>query len=257
MLKALLSFMMLLCGLMGLQTESVKETTNDVQGRVIAAFSKLVDSEHDWRAAQTAVDELEEIGEPALETVMQGAEHHENARVRLTCYRLLTSAFAKSERVLEFIANNGLADADSQIRYVSAFSLGERRFFPAHRRLRLAMEREDASDWELYAAAKSLAELGEADVLLVLYEAIESDWYMHRYMGNLGLKGLTGKDLNDFDRYDFSEGAFVSGGREAVPAFDAIAQSERRAKRYGAMTAYFKWLKTERPEVYKHVEPTK
>jgi hypothetical protein len=119
------------------------------------------------------------------------------------------------------------------------------------------MTREDASEWERFAAAKSLAELGEADVLRVLYEAIESDWYMHRYMGNLGLKGLTGKDLNDFEKYDWSEGAFVSGGREAVPMFDAIEQSEKRAKRYSAMAAYFKWLKAEKPEIYKHVEPTR
>jgi hypothetical protein len=77
-----------------------------------------------------------------------------------------------------------------------------------------------------------------------------------RRQGNVGLKALTGRDLNDFAEYDYSEGAIVSGGREAERMFDAVEHATRRAQRYAAMTAYFTWLKAERPELYKHVSPT-
>lgn len=52
---------------------------------------------------------------------------------------------------------------------------------------------------------------------------------------------------------EYSEGAFVSGGVEAVGFFDALTDAQTKAKRYAALAAYFAWLKAERPELYKHV----
>lgn len=79
---------------------------------------------------------------------------------------------------------------------------------------------------------------------------------MQRHLANIGIKAITGKNLNDFDGYDYSEGAFVSGGVEAVMAFDAVVDSERKARRFQALSSFCKWLKKERPDLYKHLSPT-
>jgi hypothetical protein len=89
------------------------------------------------------------------------------------------------------------------------------------------------------AAAKSLAQLGEADVLRTLYYGLESDCYMERMMANAGVKALSGKDLTAFGGYDWSEGAAVTGGVEGVGPFDPIRRVERRQTRYATITSYF------------------
>ena len=75
---------------------------------------------------------------------------------------------------------------------------------------------------------------------------------MARHVGNIGLKALSGKNLEDFEGYHYAEGAFVIGGIEASSPFDAITSAEKKAQRFQAATAYFKWLKTERPELYRY-----
>ena len=66
------------------------------------------------------------------------------------------------------------------------------------------------------------------------------------------MKGLSRKNLEDFEGYHYAEGAFVIGGQELSTPFDAITTAERKAERFQAVTAYFKWLKTERPELYNY-----
>ena len=101
--------------------------------------------------------------------------------------------------------------------------------------------------------AKSLAQLGEADVLRTLYTAVADDAFMPRYVGNIGLKALSGKSLEDFEGYHYAEGAVVIGGIECKTEVDAITSAEKKAQRFQAAAAYFRWLKTERPELYKNV----
>lgn len=244
--------MVVAASVLACQQPHVQSSTH-VHERVREAFKRLTEAGNDWRAARAACNELASIGEPALDAVCDGAEDHEDVEVRRACYELLTDEFAHHERAIETAAQEGLTDPDHRIQYVCAFQLGEHKYFPAHAKLRRLLENPESDEHARIAAAKSLAQLGEADVIRALYEAVGSDWYMPRSMGNRGLKGLTGKDLNDFEGYDFSEGAFVSGGVEARGTFDAIEFSERRAKRYRAMELYFRWLKAERPEIYKHV----
>ncbi len=115
------------------------------------------------------------------------------------------------------------------------------------------MDDASAPESARLAAAKSLAQLGEPDVLRVLYRDLGSDQFMSRYMANIGLKALSGKDLNDFEGYNSGEGAYVIGGNEMSIPIDAIQESENKAKRFRAMAAYFHWLRRDRPDLYKHV----
>ncbi len=54
---------------------------------------------------------------------------------------------------------------------------------------------------------------GNADVLRTLFAAVSDDSFMVRHVGNIGLKGLSGKNVEDFQGYHYAEGAFVIAGQ--------------------------------------------
>jgi hypothetical protein len=226
-----------------------------VQDPVRAAFEKLVAADGNWQQERPALDELKALGEKAKNLLVREAERHPKERVRNYCYELITEQFPKDDRVIEQ-AVRGLSDPAESVRYRLAFWLGEQKVFAAHRRLRIVMDDPKNDDRTRLTAAKSLAQLGEPDVIRKLYTGLESDWYMDRYIAHLGVKGLAGKSPDDFGGYRYSEGAFVSGGREYVTAFDAITRADKKVKRYQAILAFCTWLKEERPDLYKHLTGT-
>jgi HEAT repeat protein len=226
-----------------------------VQDPVRAAFEKLVAADGNWQQERPALDELKALGEKAKDLLVREAERHPKERVRNYCYELITEQFPKDDRVIEQ-AVRGLSDPAESVRYRLAFWLGEQKVFAAHRRLRIVMDDPKNDDRTRLTAAKSLAQLGEPDVIRKLYTGLESDWYMDRYIAHLGVKGLAGKSPDDFGGYRYSEGAFVSGGREYVTAFDAITRADKKVKRYQAILAFCTWLKEERPDLYKHLTGT-
>jgi hypothetical protein len=223
---------------------------------VQTAFDKLVRSatDGDWQSEAAARKELASLGQNAVPKVTEAAQSHGAARVRRACYELLTDAFAKDERAIDTVIQHGLPDQDPGIRYLCAFLLGDLKVHRAEGALRAAFDAATGSDNVLlrYTLAKSLAQLGEADILHTLFDAVTDDSFMSRHVGNIGLKALSGKNLEDFETYHYAEGAFVSGGNEFKMAFDAITLAEKKAERFHAATAYFKWLKAERPELYRY-----
>jgi hypothetical protein len=83
---------------------------------------------------------------------------------------------------------------------------------------------------------------------------MQAKGYMCRHMGNIGAKALTGKCLNDFNGYDYSESAFVSGGVEAMLLNEHPVQYYGRvAKRHQALADFCAWLEQEKPEVFKYL----
>jgi hypothetical protein len=220
---------------------------------VAEALKSLEDADNDWRVEQAASEKLAKLGEKAVNAVIQDAEDHEKARVRRTCYSLLTTSFATNPWAIQAVIRSGLSDKDERIRYECAFRLGDLKVYRAHVELRRVLNGAGKNEMLRFSAAKSLAQLGEADVLPELYKAVTDDHYMPRMIGNAGLKALSGKNLNDFACYNYGEGAFVSGGVEATTQFDAITLAEKKARRFQAATDYFKWLRKERPDLYKHL----
>ncbi len=224
--------------------------------RVLTAFEKLVRSatNGDWQSVAAARKELAALGQKAVLKVTEVARSHGEARVRRDCYELLTDEFAKNERAVDTVIEHGLIDQDLGIRYHCAFLLGDLKVQRADHALRAAFDEATGSDNVLLrqTLAKSLAQLGEADILLTLFAAVTDDSFMSRHVGNIGLKALSGKNLEDFEKYHYGEGAFVSGGNEFRVPLDVITSAEKKAQRFQATTAYFKWLKTERPELYKY-----
>ena len=206
----------------------------------------------DWPAESAARQELIALGKPVVRTLHRELGEMEDVRVRRACYEILGESFAKDGQAVLILAG-GLADEDDQIRYGVAFRLGDLKVYSAHRRLRLVMDDVKVPEHIRLAAAKSLAQLGEACALRLLYEGATADGYMDRYIANIGLKALSGKDLSDFEGYQFSEGNSVSGGRELMVAFDALTFTEKKARRFSAAAAYFRRLKAERPDLYKHL----
>jgi hypothetical protein len=224
---------------------------------VQTAFDKLVRAaaNTDWPSEAAARKELASVGQGAVPKVTEAARSHGEARVRRACYELLTDAFAKDEQALDTVVRYGLHDQDPGIRYHCAFLLGDLKVHRADRALRAALEDATGKDdgFIRYTLSKSLAQLGQADVLPTLFAAVSDDSFMARHVGNIGLKALSGKNLEDFEGYHYAEGAVVSGGKELRLPFDAITYAEKKVRRFQAATAYFKWLKTERPDLYRYV----
>ena len=208
-----------------------------------------------WQAENAAAKTLVAFGWPAANFFMSMADDQDSStRLRYSCYYWLTHAFSEDGFVQAQVIRSGLSDPDAEIRYMCAFFLGEHKVYRGFRQLRRAMEQAKTDDSVRLAAAKSLAQLGEADVLPILYQALGSDRYMERYMANLGIKGLTGKDLNDFG-YNSGEGAFVSGGKESfLLDIHGIEDAEKKSGRFRALADYCKWLKQAYPGYYKYLD---
>jgi HEAT repeat protein len=223
---------------------------------VQTAFDKLVDAatKTDWPAESAARKELTTLGPKALPKLTDAAQSHAEVRVRRACYELLTGPFANDPTAIDTAIQFGLHDQDAKIRYECAFLLGDLKVHRAAGPLRAALDAATGNDAEFlrFTLSKSLAQLGEGDVLPTLFAAVSDDSYMARYVGNIGLKALSGKNLEDFEGYHYPEGAYVIGGQELATGFDAIAAAEKKVERFRAATAYFKWLKSERPELYKY-----
>jgi HEAT repeat protein len=221
---------------------------------VQAAFDKLVQaSTHtNWPSELEAREELVSLGPVVVPKLTEAARGHIEWRVRRSCYEVLTRSFAEDERTADTLLRYGLLDQDPGIRYQSAFYLGDFKFQRAEQALRAALERANGKDDQFirFTLAKSLAQLGKADVLPVLIAAVSENDYMHRYIGNIGLKALSGKNLEDFEGYAYAEGSYVIGGMELTTPVDALTAVERKSGRFQAAKAYLIWLKTERPELY-------
>lgn len=188
--------------------------------------------------------------------VLRQAHEHPEARVRLACFKLLYTSFADDPQARTAIVRLGLTSEDERIRYEAAFHVGALRIHESYERLRKFLETLPPDEVPLrVTAAKSLAELGEGDAIRHLSQGMIDDSYMPRHMADAGLKALSGKRLGDFEGYDHEEGAFVTGGIELQFPFDAIQATEREVKRFSAAAADLRWLKAERPDLYKHLAP--
>ena len=215
------------------------------------AVRRLIDADH-WREVGAIQKEFATGGETAARALERPAKRHDDDAVRLRCYEVLTKYFGKEAE--ETIAHDGLSDESDKVSYHCAWYVGDLKIYGGHRRFRRLMEDDKQPESVRNAATKSLAQLGEANVIGRLIEMMENDRYMPRYMGNLGAKALTGKDLNDFNEYEFAEGAFVSGGMEAVRVnIHPADYHETCAKRHQAIADYCRWLEEARPEIFKHL----
>lgn len=233
----------------------------DAGGNAAAPAAEAVDSEAayqrlllagDWRERAAAVEQLRECGEEALPFLIQGTKHGWDA-IQEACYQLLFEKFPDREETSQAVVR-GLACTSPKVRYMCAYFAGPQEIVAAEPALRKIYDTR--SHDQRLTAAKSLAELGHSDVIRVLYDEASSDWYMPRAQANNGLKALARRDLNDFGDYDWSEGAFVSGGVEIRRVhLRPIEDAEMRARRYHALAEFCRWLKQERPDLDHVLDP--
>jgi len=161
------------------------------------AFDSLVEADH-WRKRNAARDRLIALGDEALETVLAGTTH-ESDDVRAICHEVLRGSYPTDARAVAVFVR-GLDDTNrGYVAYPAAFHLGQHKIEAGREALRACLVDEEIDQRTLYAAAKSLGELGEKEVMVMLWSGMGSDDPYTRYLSNLGAKGLTGKDLSDFD----------------------------------------------------------
>ncbi len=206
----------------------------------------------DWRKAKAASDRLSALGEAALPTVLKGSKH-EKKMVREYCYQILRSEFPKHEKSIQAIID-GLNDKESVISYPCAFHLGENRIGKGKKALKACLKDRTRDDRTRYAAAKSLAELGDRDVTVMLYTGLGSEDHYTRYLSNIGMKALCGKDLSDFGYQGPWEGAVVSGPHVMHVIGQPIEKAKRRVERWQAIIKFLEWLKKEKPKLFKELD---
>jgi HEAT repeat protein len=236
-----------------LAEDNLPTSANAVQ----AAFDKLVQaSTHtNWPSELEARKELVSLGPLVVPKLMEAARGHSEWRVRRSSYELLCTSFAEDQRTLDPLFQNGLVDQNPAIRYYCAFLLGDLKVQRAEQGLQTAFASATGKDEQIFrfTLAKSLAQLGNADVLPQLIAAVSENDYMSRHVGNIGLKALSGKSLEDFEGYTYGEGAVVLGGFEASMPVGTLTAVKRKSGRFQAAEAYLKWLKAERPELFTFV----
>lgn len=244
-------------------SDATPEDTNEgsetnQQSREEAAretFGQLVAADH-WRPRQEASRKLAEMGTSGRNLLLAGTLH-ESGDVRRSCFETLCQRFPKDQKtidvILRVLEQDSETNASKRMRYSGVFHLGSYGIRKGAPVLREVFQKD--RDLKL-TAAKSLAELGDRSVIMVLYDNLGSNRYMDRYQANIGIKALTGKDLNDFGDYDWSEGAFVSGGVEATIAGRRPEDAETKAARFTTIAAFHKWLKTEKPLLAALLDPT-
>lgn len=222
-------------------------SADDVQN----AYTELTSADH-WRKAKAASDKLGTLGVAALPAILKGTTH-EQRMVREYSYQLLRSEFPKHQNAIEAILY-GLNDKESIVSYPCAFHLGENRITEAKTALQTCMKDESKDDRTRYAAAKSLAELGDHEVMVMLYAGLGSDDHYTRYLSNIGIKALCGKDLTDFDYEGPWEGAFVSGPAVMRMTGQPIEKAKRISERWQAILKFLEWLEKAKPELFKELD---
>ena len=218
--------------------------------RAAMLFRQLVKAD-DWRERDSTASLLANMGPVALPRLLEGTKYTDSS-VRQICLQMLRDHFRGDPKT--FAASlNGLKDSNAGIAYECAFFLGKAGNKAAVKPLRELLKHRD--DMQRYAAAKSLAELGDKDVIVTLYWGLGDDNYMPRMLCNVGIKALTGKDLNDF-HYDYGEGACVSGGNEYKDVYpDPIKYAELRVSRFQAMANFCRWLRDDNPQLFAFFAP--
>lgn len=222
-----------------------------VAGTPADALAELGAADH-WRDVHAARDRLAAFGPEGLPAVLRGSRA-ESLDVRRASFEILWAEFAGDPRAVERVIA-GLADPDDGfIAYGCAFHLGEHGVHAGAAALRRVLASETAGDRTRAAARKSLGELGHAepDVVVGLWRGLAADDATTRYLSNLGMRGLVGRDLTAFGYGGPWEGAFVSGGVVLEAAGTPQERDAARAARWAAVEAFTDWLRGERPELHR------
>lgn len=168
------------------RTADAVETRPSPRDLAADAVKRLIDADN-WRDVAAIQREFKECGNEAVHPLSRQAKRHEDDAVRLRCYEVLTKYSGKESE--ETIAHDGLSDESDKVRYHCAWYVGDLKIYGGHRRLRWLMEDEKQPENVRNAATKSLAQLGEGDVICRLIEMLQNDRYMPRYMGQPRCEG--------------------------------------------------------------------
>lgn len=240
-----------LAAIMGFVVQSTHTAFCSAGDDIENAYNELASADH-WRKAKAAAEKLGAFGEAALPVILKGTKH-ETRMTREYSYGILRAKFPKHSKSIQAIID-GLNDKDSMISYPCAFHLGENRIAKAKNALKACMNDESQGQKTRYAAAKSLAELGDQDVMVMLYTGLGSDHHYTRYLSNIGMKALCGKDLTEFGYQGPWEGARVSGPAVARMKGQPIEKAKKRLGRWQAIVMFLEWLEKEKPEVFKELD---
>ena len=91
-------------------------------------------------------------------------------------------------------------------------------------------------------------------MMVMLYKGLGSDHHYTRYLSNIGIKALAGKDLTSFGYGGPWEEDAVSGPVVIRTMGHPIKKAENKLERWKAIVAFLKWLKADRPKLFRRLE---
>ena len=216
-----------------------------------AALEQFARQQH-WKDRIQAAEQLRNSGGDAAILVAELARSTADRELLQDCYSfLMHERFVTHPATRELVLTQGLNSENSEVRYRSVWYVGQHQLTERREELLRLMRDRNADDTLRYTAAKSLGELGDLRSLRLLLEACRHNRFMPRHLGNIGLKAIAGKNLNDFSGYQYHEDAFVSGGREMVflnP--DPLVAVTTEASRLTALRDFLAWLQSNRRDLY-------
>ena len=249
----LFTIVLLLC-LTGFAVAS-PSTGPSEEAQARAAYDELIAAKK-WQEGAAARDKLLKLHRAALPVLIE-ATNNENKLAREYAYEALRRNFPTDPAAVEAFLH-GLSDSDDyDIVYPTAFHLGSFKIESAAKPLRELMNNAKVNELTRLTAAKSLAEIGakDKDVAIKLFWALWADDFYSRYVGGIGIKALTGKDLTDFGYKGAMEDVdMVSGPAVYTAQGQFIRKAEARANRYQAIVAFAKWWKSEKPELVPEIK---
>lgn len=214
------------------------------------------DLKYDERIA--AAQELQSYGDDAAFLVAELARSTANRNVLEDCYTflLLHQGFAKHPATRELVVTQGLDSEVHSITYQCVWYAGHYRVVESREHLFRLMQDHQSDRNTRSIAAQSLGQLGDFRAFGSLLEACRSDHYARRLSGNIGLKGLTGKNLRDFGDYRLLEGDALGGALSPSPVTDPLDLVNWQMSRFTALRDYLLWLKQEHPDWYGIASPS-
>lgn len=217
-------------------------------------FSQDLKYDEKFAAAQ----ELQSYGDAAAFLVSELARSTSNRNVLEDCYAflLLNQGFAKHPATRELVVTHGLDSEVHSITYQCVWYAGHYRVVESRELLFHLMLNHQLDRNTRSLAAQSLGQLGDFRAFGPLLEACRSDYYARRLSGNVGLKGLTGKNLSDFGDYRLLEGDALGGALLPSPVTDSLDLAYWQATRFTALRDYLGWLKQEHPDWYVIASPS-
>ncbi len=180
---------------------------------------------------------------------------HKNDDNRKIAYDTIIKKFHRDPNAIPIILR-GIYDSNRMIAYNCALQLGNYKIQQAVGPLWACCLDQSLNEEIKYAAAKSLAKLGDEHIYMMLCGGLGSNNPRVRSLCNQGVKILSGRNPTNFGYKDPLEGAAWMPAL-TLPTRGCLEDAQVKAERWQAIVEYLEWLRAEKEHLYNKKFPQK